>query len=397
MSEENFEDLLNESFAADAGVAVGQKINARVVSIGSEYVFLDLGTRSEGMVIREELEKDGELTVKEGDQIEVVTSAARDGAMLCATRLGQGSVERTDDTAALLAQLQDAFDAGLSVEGKVKETNKGGFNVDIFGVRAFCPISQIDLAYCDAPDEHVGRTYDFMITRLENDGKNVVVSRRVLLQQAADAAKEKAWETLQVGQVLDGTVSTLKPYGAFINIGDVEGLLHISEISHSRLQHPEEVLSQGQAIRVQIKELDHSKKKVSLSLKSLQADPWDEFVASTTTGSLFNGKVVRIADFGAFVEVAEGVQGLVHVSQMKTGSHVSNPRTVVSVGETVEVRVLEVDPQARRVSLAMVDREAEAEQENAEEFRAAKSTSGSGASDSMGTLGDLLGKKLNRR
>ncbi|MBN2529023.1 MAG: S1 RNA-binding domain-containing protein [Deltaproteobacteria bacterium] len=397
MSEDNFEQLLNDSFAVDAGISLGEKVLATVVSIGAEYVFLDLGTRSEGMVQRDELEKNGELTVKVGDEIEVVTSASKDGAIICATRLGQGSVERTDDTAALVAQLQDAYDAGLSVEGKVKETNKGGFNVDIFGVRAFCPISQIDITYCDTPDEHVGRTYEFAITKLENDGRNVVVSRRVLLQKAAELEKQRVWETLCVGQVMDGTVSSLQPYGAFVNLGGIEGLLHISEISHSRLQHPEEVLEKGQALRVQIKELNPEKKKISLSLKSLLDDPWDEFVATTTTGTVFNGKVMKIADFGAFVEVASGIQGLVHVSQMKKGSHVSNPRAVVSVGQQVEVRVLEVDPQSRRVSLAMVDRDAEQEQENAEAFRASSRKSQSDSSASMGTLGDLLGNRLGKK
>ncbi len=397
MTVDNFEDLLNDSFAAEASIAIGQKITARVVSIGAEYVFLDLGTRSEGMVLRDELTRDGELSVKIGDAVEVVTSALKDGAMLCATRLGHSSVERTDDTAALVAQLQDAFDAGLTVEGKVKEVNKGGFNVDIFGVRAFCPISQIDSSYCDKPDEHVGRTYEFVITRLENDGRNVVVSRRILLQRAAELAKEKAFETLAVGQVLEGTVSSLQPYGAFIRMGDVEGLLHISEISHTRLKHPEEVLAPGQTLSVQIKELDAVKKKISLSMKSLLEDPWDEFAGTTTTGTVLVGKVMKIADFGAFVEIGNGIQGLVHVSQMKTGAHVSNPRAVVSVGQEVEVRVLEVDPQTRRVSLAMVDRDAEQEQENTEAFRkATQKSSASAGSTSMGTLGDLLGNSLKK-
>lgn len=397
MTEENFEDMLNESIAADAGISIGQKLNATVVSIGAEYIFLDLGTRSEGMVIRDELEKDGELTVAVGDTIEVVTSASKDGAMICATRLGQGNVERSDDMSAVVAQLQEAFNADLSVEGKVKETNKGGFNVDIFGVRAFCPISQIDNTYCDTPDEHVGKTYDFAITRIEGDGKNVVVSRRVLLEKEAELLKEKMWETLSVGQVLDGTVSSLQPYGAFVNIGGTEGLLHISEISHIRLKHPEEALEKGQGLKVQIKELNRESKKISLSLKSLLEDPWDEFVETTTSGQVFNGTVAKIADFGAFVELKDGIQGLVHISQMKTAGHVSNPRSVVSVGQQVEVRVLEVDPQSRRISLTMVDKEADQEQANTEAFRASQSTSSSASSKSMGTLGDLLGGSLKNK
>lgn len=395
MQEQNFEEMLNESFAADAGISIGQKIEAEVVSIGSEYVFLDLGTRSEGMLLRAELEKDGELSVSVGDKISVVTTAVRDGAMICATKMGQGSVERSDNMSAVVGQLQDAFDAGLAVEGKVKETNKGGFTVDMFGVSAFCPISQIDNVYCEAPDEHVGKTYMFAINRIENEGKNVVVSRRTILEQEAEVLRDKLWETLSAGQVLDGTVSSLQPYGAFVNIGGTEGLLHISEISHTRLQHPEEVLSKGQAIKVQIKELNPESKKISLSLKSLLDDPWDEFVGTTATGAVFEGKVAKIADFGAFVELSDGVQGLVHISQMKTAGHVSNPRSVVSVGQTVEVRVLEIDPSTRRVSLTMVDKDAEQEQANTDAFRA--STKRSAASSSMGTFADVLNSSLKKK
>jgi len=392
MSNDSFEAMLNESFSREAGVAIGTRVRAAVVSIGAEYVFLDLGMRSEAMLPRAEVEQDGALTVAVGDTVEVVTVAVRDGSLMCARRLAQAAtVDRKDDRIAIAAQVQEAFDAGMPVEGRVKESNKGGFNVDVCGMRAFCPVSQIDIVYCDQPDVHVGKTYSFQITKLDNGGREMVVSRRVLLQKEAEALKEEAWKTLSVGEVRDGVVTSLQPYGAFVNIGGVEGLLHVSEISHVRIGHPEEVLQKGQSVKVQIKDLDAAKRKISLSLKSLLDDPWDEFAAGVHAGAVLEGTVTRVVDFGAFVEVASGIEGLVHVSAMKVGERVSNPRRVVSPGQKVEVRVQEIDPDSRRVSLAMVDKDAEEEKAATESFRASAS-----AGSSMGTLGDLMGKKLGR-
>ncbi|MBN2802734.1 MAG: S1 RNA-binding domain-containing protein [Deltaproteobacteria bacterium] len=389
---DNFEQMLNESLDKNAGVAMGEKITATIVSIGSEYIFLDLGMRSEGMILRSEFEKEGELTVKEGQSIDVVTVASKDGAVMCATRMGHGVVEKNDNKSALAARVKDAFDAELPVEGKVKGVNKGGFDIDIFGLRAFCPISQIDTAYCEKPDEHLEKTYLFKISRFENDGANIIVSRREILKVEEEEAKKRAFEILKAGDVIDGTVSNLMPYGAFVKIGGVEGLLHVSQISHTRINHPDEVLTQGQPIKVQISDINRDNGKISLSLKSLLADPWDEFIETVKTGSLFNGTVSRIMDFGAFVEILPGIEGLVHVSQMKTGEHVNNPRRLLNVKDSIEVRILDIDPDNRKISLTMVDHDAEEEKQATEDFRSA-----SKAGSSMGTFGDLLNNSISKK
>ena len=393
---DDFEDLLNETEAKVAGVAVGEKLDAKVVSIGKEHVFLDIGIRSEGLLLRTEVERDGELTVAIGDRIPVFTVGARDGAVMCACRLGAaaGSAsDRRDGSEAVLAQLKDAFEAGMPIEGSVKEVNKGGFSVSVLGQRAFCPVSQIDRVYCEKPDEHLGRTYAFSIIRFEESGRNIVLSRRAILEREAEEAAKVAIEHLREGDVVEGEVTSLQKYGAFVDVGGVEGLVHVSELSHTRIGHPDEVVSKGQHVRVQIKEIDRAKGKISLSLKSLLDDPWNEALAGLSAGRLAEGKVSRLAAFGAFVELFPGVEGLVHVSQMATDKRVNNPREMVSPGAKVRVRVLEIDPDRRRISLALVDESAEEEREATEAFRASSASHKRG----MGTLGDLLGASLKKK
>lgn len=393
---DEFEDMLNESTAVNAGVAVGEKLQAKVVSIGKEHVFLDIGIRAEGLLLRAEVERDGELTVAVGDRIQVFTVGARDGAVMCASRLGAatGSAsERRDDSGAVLAQIKEAFDAGMPIEGSVKEVNKGGFSVTVLGQRAFCPISQIDKVYCEKPDEHLGRTYAFSIIRFEEGGGNIVLSRRAILEREAEEAAKVALEHLREGDVVEGEITSLQKYGAFVDVGGVEGLVHVSELSHTRIGHPEEVVTKGQRVRVQIKEIDRAKGKISLSLKSLLDDPWNEALAALSAGRIAEGKVSRLAAFGAFVELFPGVEGLVHVSQMAADRRVQNPREMVSPGQKVRVRVLEIDPERRRISLALVDEGAEEEREATEEFRASAASHKRG----MGTLGDLLGASLKKK
>lgn len=395
MHDDNFEAMLEESFAADAGVAPGQKVEATVVSVGKEHVFLDLGTRAEGMMMREEVERDGELTVSVGEKITVFTAGAKDGAVICRRTVGGGTLERTDDKAQLLEQIREAYEAGMPVEGTVKEVNKGGFSIDVMGVRAFCPISQISRGYCEAPDEHLNHSYTFTVIKFEEGGRNVVLSRRPILDQEAEEAAAQAWGTLEEGQVFEGKITSLQKYGAFVDIGGVEGLVHVSEISHKRIGHPDEVLEAGQIIKVQIKELDPASKKISLSLKSLMEDPWEETMATLTAGRVLTGKVTRLATFGAFVEIGDGVEGLIHISRMSETKRVSNPREMVTQGADAKVRVLEIDPDSRRISLELVDEDAEEEREITESFRdSGKSGARSGG---MGTLGDLLGASLKKK
>jgi small subunit ribosomal protein S1 len=393
MNTDNFEEMLNESMSARSGVAIGEKVNAKIVSIGKEYVFLDLGTRSEGLLLRAEVETDGVLRVAEGDHMQVVPMSMRDGVFMCATRIGQRALERSDDKSDLYAQIRSAAEAGLTVEGTVKAVNKGGLEVDIYGVRAFCPVSQIENGFCADASVHLNHTYGFRISRFEEGSRNVVVSRRALLEDEAKERATAAWQTLSVGDTRTGVVSSLQPYGAFIRFDDVEGLLHVSEISHKRIGHPDEVLSPGQAVTVQIKAMDPATRKISLSLKSLSADPWDELTDRIQAGSVVNGQVTRITTFGAFVSLADGVEGLVHISRLKPGQHVANPREVVSVGAQVRVRVVEIDGESRRISLSLVDEAAEEEQAITAQFRDASAA----LPRSMGTLGDLLSGSLSKK
>jgi len=392
---DDFESMLDESFAADAGISPGEKIEVTVVSIGAEHVFLDLGTRAEGMIPREELTVEGELSVAIGDRITVFTTGSRDGAVECARTIGgASSMDRGLDKEALMEKISEAHDAGIPVEGIVKEVNKGGFSVSIMGVRAFCPVSQIERGFCETPEDHLEKTYSFSIIKYEEGGRNVVVSRRRILEQEAEEAAAEAWGGLKEGDIFDGTVSSVQKYGAFVDIGGIDGLVHVSEISHTRVEDPKEVLDVGQKVRVQIKDLNHSDKKISLSLKSLETDPWSDAVSKITSGRVMKGVVTRIVQFGAFVELMPGVEGLVHISQMSQEKRISNPREIVSQGGDVKVKVLEIDPDRRRISLAIVDENAQDEAavtRDLQELQAKASKSG------MGTLGDLLKGSIKKK
>ncbi len=392
---DDFESMLDESFAADAGISPGEKIEVTVVSIGAEHVFLDLGTRAEGMIPREDLTVEGELSVAIGDRITVFTTGSRDGAVTCARTIGgASSMDRGQGKEALMEQIAEAHDAGIPVEGIVKEVNKGGFEVSIMGVRAFCPVSQIARGFCETPEEHLEKTYSFSIIKCEEGGRNVVVSRRRILEQEAEEAAAEAWGGLKEGDIFDGTVSSVQKYGAFVDIGGIDGLVHVSEISHTRVEHPEEVLEGGQKVRVQIKELDQSDKKISLSLKSLETDPWPDAVSEITSGRVMKGVVTRIVQFGAFVELRPGVEGLVHISQMSQTKRIVNPREIVSQGGEVKVKVLNIDPERRRISLAIVDENA---QDEAVVTRDLQELQKKAAKSGMGTLGDLLKKSVKKK
>jgi len=283
-----------------------------------------------------------------------------------------------------------AQENGMPVEGTVAESVKGGFSVTVMGQRAFCPISQIDNKYTENPADHVGQTYVFEIVKIEENGRNIVVSRRRLLAREAEIHAEKIWITLAVGQVLEGTVSTLKPYGAFVDVGGIEGLLHVSELSFNRVNDPKDMLAVGQKLNVAIKDIDRDKKKISLSLKSLLKDPWIEVTDSLSVGLVIKGKVTRLAQFGAFVEIQAGVEGLIHVSEMSPDRHVRTPREVVQEGQAVVVRILELDRERRRIGLAL-----ESEDEPLTNESVAASTA-SAVKHGFGTLADKFGKALKQ-
>jgi small subunit ribosomal protein S1 len=399
--DEDFASLLAEfdetqkTSRANRGPAVGDSVKGRVISIGAEAVFVDLGGKAEGMLELEELtDGSGALTVKVGDTIEarVVDLGGRSGCILLRKTMG---VVRGAD---VKAELLQAHEHQIPIEGLITGVVKGGVEVQIAGVRGFCPVGQLDLRFVEDPAVFVGQRHVFRITRLETGRggqPNVVVSRKALLAEEAEVRATELRQRLEVGAVLPGTVTAIKDYGAFVDLGGIEGMLHVSELGFQRVGHPSEVLSVGQPVQVQVTKLEKTRdpkrpEKISLSLKALEKDPWTEATTRYTEGARVRGRVVRLQPFGAFVELEPGIEGLVHVSQLAADRRVNNPREVVEVGQEVEVTIVGVEAERRRISLSLTAQSAADAADEAADFAAVKA----GAERGLGTLGDILKKRL---
>ena len=325
----------------------GQMVSGRVVKISKDTIFVDLGGKSEGIAeIEELLDKDGNLTFKEGESITLRVASVKDGIHLSKGIRVQGA-----DALEILREAQQNL---IPVEGRVSAVNKGGFEIDFSGTRAFCPLSQIDLQFCEKPEEHVGARYLFRIMEIKEKGRNLVVSRRVLL---AEEQQRKAKETLAMlrpGLEVEGKITKLTEFGAFVDIGGIEGMVHVSEISHARIGHPSEVLKTGQHVKVKVTKIEQDKsdrQRVALSIKALEPDTWEKGLGFQE-GEIIRGKVSRLADFGAFVEVAPGVDGLVHISEISY-ERISHPSRLLHEGDMVDVMVMGIDHPAHRVALSM--------------------------------------------
>jgi small subunit ribosomal protein S1 len=332
---------------------VGEIIEGKVVMIGDSDVFLDVGSKSEATLdIKEVRDEDDQLTVAVGDTLAAYIVATEPEVVL-SRALARGHLN--------LDRLEDAHDMGIPVEGKVTGTNKGGLDVDLGGARAFCPVSQIQLGYCDDPAHYVGQTLEFRVIEFSEEGRRIVVSRRALLEEQREEQASVVMSQLTEGAELEAQVASLQPYGAFVDLGgNIQGLVHISEISHGRVEHPDEVLRVGQKVRVKVLRIEPDPKnpkrqKIGLSIKALLGDPWDEAASQLYEGSTVTGRVVRLQPYGAFVELYPGVDGLIHVSEL-SNQRVRHPSDVVSEGQSVTVTVLKVDHRSHRISLSMLDR-----------------------------------------
>lgn len=357
--EMSFADLLKASIRTETRIKVGEVADGKVISIGRENIFLDLGTRAEGMMDREECLHKGHLTIQEGETIQVLVSAFRNGMFQCTSRLrqsGRSDYRQREDSPTML-MLREAFAKQLPVEGRVKAVNKGGFEIQVLGQKAFCPISQIEKSYCQNPEIHLEKTYTFRVMQFEEDGRNIVVGRKELLLADDREKARQLWQELEPGQVHEGTVTSVHDYGAFVDIGGVEGLLHVSEISFQKTQSASSVLQSGQKLNVAIIRLDREKNKISLSLKALQTDPWVAAREKIALAKELSGSVVALKPFGAFVELFPGVVGLLHISQLGTDRRVSHPRELLALGQAVQVRVLAVDDGQKTISLTMEEAE----------------------------------------
>jgi small subunit ribosomal protein S1 len=344
----SFAELLEAgSEATSHKLYLGDTVSGRVAKISRDTVFVDLGGKSEGIAdIRELLDKDGNLTIKQGDWVEMRVSSIRDGIHLTKGIKIQGA-----DALEILREAQQNL---IPVEGRVSGVVKGGFEIDLSGIRAFCPLSQIDLRFCEKPEEHIGARYPFRIMEIKEKGKNVVVSRRVLLGEEQEKKSIETLERLKPDLECEGEVTKLTDFGAFVDIGGVEGMVHISEISHGRINHPSEILKPGQMVKVKVMKIESGKEgrpKVSLSIKALEPDSWEKGLGFEE-GEIIRGKVSRLTDFGAFIEVAPGVDGLVHVSEISY-ERISHPNRLLHKGDQVEVLVMGIDRETRRISLSI--------------------------------------------
>ena len=351
--EENFADLF-EAYEKNVGddIRVGDKISGEIISIGRDAVFVDTGTRIDGVVEKAELINDeGELDCKVGDILELYAVMVRGGEIrLSKAVAGGGGLE----------MLQDAYEESIPVEGKVKSLNKGGFDVLLGNKRAFCPISQMDIHYVEKPEDYVGQAFEFLITDFEESGRNIVLSRRKLLEKAVEKARKRFLEDLVVGSELTGRVTKLMPFGAFVELTPgVEGMVHISELGWSRVEKPSDVLHVGETVTVKVLGVAPDEKsnqmKISLSIKQTADDPWLSVADRFEEGDVVEGKVSRCAPFGAFVEIEPGIEGLVHISEMSYRKRILKAEDVVSPGDSIQVLIKEIDSSRQRISLSMRD------------------------------------------
>jgi small subunit ribosomal protein S1 len=386
---ESFAELFEKSATRTNWLEPGQKLTARVLKVNAEWIFIDTGQKGEGVIDNKEfLDLDGNITVKEGDSISAYFLSSSHGEMRFTTRIGGGGATGS-------AQLEDAWRSGVPVEGLVEKEIKGGFEIKLGGTaRAFCPFSQVALRRVDNSESLIGTRLAFRITEYAENGRNIVVSRRSLLEEEQRRLKDEAQAGIEEGMTVSGTVTSLQDFGAFVDIGGLEGLIPISEIGWSRVKDVRDVLSVGQQVQVVVKTVDREKDRISLSLKDTLADPWDQVSELYPEGSFHTGSVSRLAPFGAFVTLASGVDGLLHISKLGAGKRINHPREVLKEDESVEVRIESFDRANRRLSLALagVARAAEEEEATLAEFRRQASEAPAG----MGTLGDLLQARMNK-
>jgi len=353
--EEDFAAMFEASERARR-VAKGQIIEGTIVAIGEEVALIDVGGKSEATIDIAELKDDnGQVEVKVGDRVQAMV-VSTSGGLTLSRRLALG--------AATARQLEDAFQAGLPVEGKVERAVKGGYEVRMARQRAFCPVSQIDIIRNTDPAQHEGRVYKFRIIEFKEGGRNLVVSRRVLLEEEQQASAADVRKSIVEGAVITGRVASVRDFGAFVELGGgVQGLLHVSEMAWARVSDTSQVVTAGDEITVKVLRVDGDKQKISLGLKQLAADPWSRVGDTYQAGQLLTGRVTRVADFGPFVELEPGIEGLIPLSESGVGRD-ADIKKAFRAGDNVQVVVLDVDAAARRIRLSVtaVDKVREADE-----------------------------------
>lgn len=382
--DEDFAALLERSLLETVALRAGDKVEATVLQVGSEWIFLDVGQKGEGCLdVKEMLDADGKTTVAVGDRLTVYFLGRSADELRFTTRLGGRAGAGT-------AHLEEAWRSGIPVEGRLEKEVKGGYEVRLpGGVRAFCPFSQLGRGRQESSESLLGQTLAMRITQFGEQGRNIVVSRRELLEEERRQQREALKETLREGQVVRGRVTAIRDFGAFVDIGGIEGLLPISEIAWGRVGAVDEVLQVGQELEVAVKSCDWEKERFSFSLRDTLADPWQQKVGSLyREGQTVTGTVVRLAQFGAFIGIDEGIDGLLPIGRLggAAGKRLKHPQEVLQVGQQLLVVIESIDRAQRRIALAPAG----------EGSREEGPTAYTAPAASMGTFGDLLKARLER-
>ncbi|MDD3991274.1 MAG: 30S ribosomal protein S1 [Desulfobacterales bacterium] len=341
---ENLMEMYEESFKR---FAEGEVVNGRIISVDKDHVLVDIGYKSEGQIrIHEFRDESGEIRAEVGDTVEVMVEWWDDENEVVV--LSKEKAEKVK----VWEEIKETYDNDGTISGTITSRVKGGFSVDI-GVQAFLPGSQADLRPIRNLDEMVGQTFDFKVLKYNRKRSNIVLSRRVILEAEREAKRSATLASIHEGKVVDGVVKNITEYGVFVDLGGVDGLLHITDISWGRVKHPSDLFAIGDEIQVKILNLDLEKERVSLGMKQLTPDPWTTAAEKYPVSARVTGRVVSLTDYGAFVELEEGIEGLIHVSEMSWTRKIRHPSKVVAVGDEVEAVVLDIKPDARRISLGM--------------------------------------------
>lgn len=344
---ESFKELFEKSIIGTQ-FHPGAIIAAKVIDIDDDYVTLNAGLKSEGIIAIEEFyDKNGDLEIQVGDTVEVALDSVEDG--YGETLLSREKAKRQESW----RKLSKSYENNETVTGLISGKVKGGFTVEIGTIRAFLPGSLVDVRPVRDPSYLEGKELEFKVIKMDIKRNNIVVSRRAVVEEESSADRQALLDSLHDGQILNGIVKNLTDYGAFIDLGGIDGLLHITDISWKRVKHPSELLTVGQDVKVKVLSFDHERNRVSLGMKQLGNDPWVDLVERYPIGRRLEGKVTNITDYGCFVEIEEGVEGLVHMSEMDWTNKNVHPSKVVSLGDLVPVMVLEIDEERRRISLGM--------------------------------------------
>ncbi len=366
--EEASEDYSDDEFHNMVGMYEGtltsitekEIVTGRVVSVDDKYVVVDIGFKSEGIVPLNEFKSSDE--VKPGDEIEVFLDRVED-------REGQLVLSRRKaNTLRVWQKIEEVHEQQEVIEGHIKRRIKGGMVVDIFGIDAFLPGSQIDVRPVRDFDAYVGRNMEFLVVKLNMSSENVVVSPRALVETDLEDQRQEILASMQAGQILEGIVKNITDFGVFIDLGGVDGLLHITDLSWGRVEHPSEICKLDQRLNVVVLEFDEERKRISLGLKQLQPHPWDEIDSKYPENTKVQGKVVSIADYGAFIELEKGVEGLVHISEMSWTQHIKHPSQLVEKNQVIECVILNINKDERKVSLGVKQLENDPWQEITERY-----------------------------